>query len=319
MKANGRVFGFLALVLVAVSLIAVANAQGFLRIKNGYFWDPKLGQPWFAKGMAYQTWIADLGEWQTDEQIEYDFREMKKLGINSVRVDFVWKHIEQKGDNQFDFTRYDNLVAVAEKYKIRLFALVGYQWPPDWFPGTPFQEGNNVDPGWLTMHPPGPEPAPPFEPVKKNYSQKWVSDIMSFEHPQGRIQYQEWLKAVGNRYKSSTAIAGWIIGNEFGYIGLWSYRQDGYDPYCQAAFRSWCAKLYNNNIAAANAVWGTTFASFDAIQMPLGYNRDNKLWADVVQWREDSVAGFLAVRDFSHSLEYLFETKFFLFSLELLH
>jgi len=122
--------------------------------------------------MAYQTWIADLGEWQTDEQIEYDIREMKKLGVNSVRVDFVWKHIEEKGDNQFTWDRYDHLIAVAERYDmkyvlssyyfksqhdtyqtllIRIFALVGYQWPPDWFPGKPFQEGNDVDPGWFVF------------------------------------------------------------------------------------------------------------------------------------------------------------------------
>ena len=42
----------------------------------------------YAHGIAYQTWIADLGEWQTNEQIEWDLREMKKIGVNSVRVDF---------------------------------------------------------------------------------------------------------------------------------------------------------------------------------------------------------------------------------------
>jgi len=38
---------------------------------------------------------------------------------------------------------------------MKLFALIGYQWPPNWFPGTPFEEGDDVDPGWYTMHPPG--------------------------------------------------------------------------------------------------------------------------------------------------------------------
>jgi len=67
-----------------------------------------------------------------------------------------------------------------------------------------FQEGNNVDPGYYTMHPPGPEVEPPFVPPQYNYTQKWVSDIMSFENPGGRAQYQDFLKAVGERYKDRT-------------------------------------------------------------------------------------------------------------------
>jgi len=73
-----------------------------------------------------------------------------------------------------------------------------------------------------------------------------------------------------------------------------SYRQDGYDSYCQAAFRSFLQTKYNNSIASANAVWKTSFSSFAAVAMPLGYNRDNKLWADVILWRQQSLGGFLA-------------------------
>lgn len=63
-----------------------------------------------AAGFSYQTWIADLGEWPTYEQLEWDIREMKKMGANSLRVDFVWKHIEEAGDNQFQWDRYDHLI-----------------------------------------------------------------------------------------------------------------------------------------------------------------------------------------------------------------
>jgi beta-galactosidase GanA len=36
----------------------------------------------------------DTGVWQSFDQIDFDLREMKKAQINSIRVDFVWKHIE---------------------------------------------------------------------------------------------------------------------------------------------------------------------------------------------------------------------------------
>jgi len=272
-----------------------------LRKKNNYR---------FAHGIAYQDWIADLGEWQTDEQIDYDLREIAKIGANSVRIDFVWKHIEVE-DNVFQWDRYDRLVDAAEKNGLRLFPLVGYQWPPSWFPGVMFTEGDNVDPGYYTKHPPAPAPAPPFVPPAFNYTQKWVSDIMSFENPAGRAQYQEFLRAVGERYANRTGIGAWIVGNEFGYIGLWSYRQDGYDDYCVAAFRTWLANKYGGDIGAANRQWNTNFASFEVVEMPLGYDRNNKLWADLVLWREGSVASFLgdgaaAIRaaDPNHMLSY---------------
>lgn len=136
---------------------------------------------------------------------------------------------------------------------MKLFALIGYQWPPNWFPGTPFEEGDGVDPGWYTMHPPGsihfvshrsnplsprlpsnktkgPEPVPPFVQWKKFYNHTWVSDIIGFETPNAREQYQQFLVAVASRYKNEKAIVAWIIGNEFGYIGLWRYTAISY--YC---------------------------------------------------------------------------------------
>lgn len=93
--------------------------------------------------MAYQTWSRPLGVWQTYDQIDYDLDEMMKMGVNSIRIDMVWKYIEEKGNNQFDWDRYDYFLQACEKRGIRVFALIGYQWPPDWFPDE-----------WYTMHPP---------------------------------------------------------------------------------------------------------------------------------------------------------------------
>ncbi len=288
--------------VVDITVSLTTPAGNFLTIKDSYFYDPTEGDHWLPHGIAYQTWNRPLGVWQTHEQIEYDLAEMEKTHVNSIRVDFVWKHIEETGDNQFTWANYDYLLEAAARHNIKVFALIGYQWPPDWFPGTPGEEGG--DPGWYTMHPPG------FDWEGVYHSQRWTSDIISFEDSEARAQYTEFLTAVANRYKDNPTIAAWIVGNEYGYLGLWSSKQDGYDPDCENAFRDWLADFYST-IEALNSVWGTTYISFSEVVMPAPYDRDNPAWWDLVQWREESAAGFLAIgakavkdTDINHLISY---------------
>jgi outer membrane protein assembly factor BamB len=264
--------------LAAVS--SEAAFQGFLKMTNGYFYDNVTGKPFIPHGVAYQTWNRPLGVWQTADQLRYDLDEMVKMGANSIRIDIVWQHAEEKGDNQWSWGNYDLLVQECEKRDIRIFALIGYQWPPNWFPDD-----------WYTMHPPETDSEGIYHPTR------WQSDIIGYETPAARAQYAEWISNVCARYKNSKAIAGWIVGNESGYLGLWSGLLDGYDPYCEAAFRTWLAQKYTN-IANANAKWGTTFANFtdvNFVDQYRAYGVEGAIWADMVQWREDSIGSFTAV------------------------
>ena len=154
--------------------LLASNVQGldsFVQIKDGYFCDSKTGAPWIPHGIAYQTWNRPLGVWQTHDQIDYDLDEMVKMGANSIRVDFVWQHIEEDGDNQWKWENYDYLVQAAEARGLRIFALIGYQWPPNWFPNE-----------WYTMHPPGDDPEGIY------HANRWQSDIINYEHPDARAQ-----------------------------------------------------------------------------------------------------------------------------------
>ena len=271
-----------ALVTGVVGLM-VPEAGGFdafIKMKDGYFVDGVTERPWVPHGIAYQTWNRPLGVWQTFDQIDYDLDEMVKMGANSIRVDFVWKHVEQNGDNQFEWENYDYLIQAAEARGIRIFALIGYQWPPDWFPDE-----------WYTQHP------PEFDASGIYHPDRWASDIINYEHPQARAQYAEWFEHVCGRYKDAKAIVGWIIGNESGYLGLWSGLLDGYDPESEAAFRAWCEVKYGT-ISNCNAAWGTEFSSFSNIvfvEQYREYGPEGAEWADMVQWREDSIGSFTAV------------------------
>jgi len=259
---------------------AQAAFTGFVGMTNGYFVDKSTGKPFVPHGVAYQTWNRPLGVWQTPEQLRYDLDEMVKMNCNAVRVDFVWQHAEEKGDNQWSWENYDLLVQECEKRDIRIFALIGYQWPPNWFPDS-----------WYTMHP------PEVDAEGIAHTNRWQSDIIGYETPAARAQYAEWIGTVCARYKNAKSIAGWIVGNESGYLGLWSGLLDGYDPYCEAAFRTWATTKYGT-IANANATWGSSYASFtnvNFVDQYRAYGVEGAIWADMVQWREDSIASFTAV------------------------
>ncbi|MFH0878361.1 MAG: beta-galactosidase, partial [Lentisphaerota bacterium] len=257
-----------------------SQTWGFLGLRDGYFYDKSDGKPWVPHGIAYQTWNRPLGVWQTHEQIDYDLDEMVKMGANSIRVDFVWKQIEELGNNQFVWDNYDYLVQASEQRGLRIFALIGYQWPPDWFPSE-----------WFTQHPPS------FDSEGVYHDKRWPSDIINYEHPQAREQYAEWFQNVCSRYKDSKAIVGWIIGNESGYLGLWSGLQDGYDPESEAAFRQWSMTKYGT-LTNLNAQLGTSYANWTNlvfINEYTPYGPDGAVWANMVQWREDSIGTFTAI------------------------
>ncbi len=268
------------LVLTLACGSAFAALQSFITMRNGYFFDASTGKPWVPHGIAYQTWNRPLGVWQTPEQLRYDLDEIKKMGANSIRVDFVWKHVEETADNSFKWTNYDLLVSECEKRDLRIFALVGYQWPPDWFQDA-----------WYTMHP------PEVDAEGILHTNRWQSDIINYEHPTARSQYSAWISAVCARYKNSKAIVAWIIGNEYGYLGLWSGLLDGYDPQCETAFRTYVTQKYTT-LTNLNATWGTSYTNFNQVGFPeqyRAYGVEGAIWADAVQWRENSIASFTAL------------------------
>jgi hypothetical protein len=258
----------------------VSGMDAFITMQDGYFYDSATEQPWVPHGVAYQTWNRPLGVWQTFEQIDYDLDEMVKMGANSVRIDIVWQHAEEDGPGQFKWENYDYFINACEQRGLRIFALVGYQWPPNWFPDE-----------WYTMHPPEWDGEGIYHP------ERWQSDIINYEHPGARAAYESWIQAVCGRYKDSKAIVGWIVGNEYGYLGLWSGLLDGYDPETEQAFRDWCEAKYGT-IEVANAKWGSEFEDFDEVYFPdqyRAYGVEGAIWADAVAFREDSIADFTAL------------------------
>lgn len=132
MKIEGRIWR--TAWLAALFLLAAAGqAAGFLEIRYGYFWDSAAGEYFVPRGIAYQAWNPPVGADQSFPQLDYDLLEFKKMHANSVRCEMVWGELEV-ADGVHDWRKPDHLVSEAERLGLRLFVLIGYQYPPAWFP-----------------------------------------------------------------------------------------------------------------------------------------------------------------------------------------
>ena len=75
----------------------------------------------------------------------------------------------------------------AEKLGLKLFILIGFQYPPAWF-----------HPEWRGIN-----------------NEGTISDVLNYEHPEAQKRYTNYIGQVTSRYKNRTALGGWILGNEY--------------------------------------------------------------------------------------------------------
>jgi hypothetical protein len=132
LASNASAFGLICVLAWVASAWA---GGGCLEIRQGYFWDPVKQEPFLPRGIAYQLWNPPVGADQSFEQLHYDLVEFKKMYANSVRCEIVWGEVQTgPGAQGYDWRKPDQLVAEAEKLGLKLFILIGYQYPPAWFP-----------------------------------------------------------------------------------------------------------------------------------------------------------------------------------------
>jgi hypothetical protein len=123
--------------------------------------------------------------------------------------------------------------------------------------------------------------------------------MLNYERPEARQIYERFIREVTGRYRNSTAIGGWILGNEYAYFDLWTadHLFVGYDPVSLSAFQRFLRNEYGGDITALNANWDRDYASFDEVAMPAAYPSDRRSGAyhDLIRWRERSIGDYVAV------------------------
>jgi hypothetical protein len=271
-----RLASFLVLLLV-VPCGGIAEAR--LLIRNGYLWDTDEGRYFVPHGFAYQVWNKAVYADQTLAELDRDLAAMQAAGANSLRVEFVWEEIEG-AEGKFDFSRADHLVHRAEELGLKLFILIGYQYPPTWlaqkYPDTIAR---------TTTAP---------------------STILNYNHPEAKAAYSRFIGAVCRHFRQSPAIAGWILGNEFAFYDLWEGGEQkrfvGYDAeWSLPAFRQHLAATYQR-IEVLNATWDTDYPDFSTVPMarvhPPDRNDHTAIrrsgYPDLIRWRKGVIADFIA-------------------------
>src|ERR1035438_2712955 len=110
---------------LAAFLPVPAASQGRVpqvRLKGNYF--QRNGRPFIPAGVHWVPAKAAMQwpmEWDA-ASVEDDFRKMRELGVNTVRLDLVWAWFEPRpGDyNPEAFRQFDYLSSLANRYKIYL-------------------------------------------------------------------------------------------------------------------------------------------------------------------------------------------------------
>lgn len=188
-----RLLAGLLLVPLLLSLPVMAGAA--MSIRNGYLWNEDTGMPFLPHGFAYQTWNPPVFANQTLEEIDRDLAGMREAGANSLRVELVWGEFERQ-EGVYDWSRADHLMQRAGELGLKLFILIGFQYPPAWF-AEKYPEAMAVSAAGKRL------------------------PLLNYSSPQARTAYARSLAAVCSRYRKAPAVAAWILGNEFAFFDLW--------------------------------------------------------------------------------------------------
>ncbi|MDG4474988.1 beta-galactosidase [Thiovibrio frasassiensis] len=279
-RAPKKLHAFFLVAALLIFCLTPCTATAGLTIRQGYFWDTERQEPFIPHGFAYQVWNPPVFATQTLAEVDYDLEGMQQAHANSLRVELVWESVEP-AEGVFRWDQADHLIKKAEQLGLKLFILIGYQYPPSWFVAHyPEAMARTVT---------GPSP------------------LLNYSHPQAKESFARFIAAVCARYKASPAIGGWIIGNEFAFYDLWENKplknQVGYDEQASLpSYRTFLAQTYGGSIERLNTAWGTTFRDFSEVPMARSYPEDrtdhqairNSGYHDLIQWRKQTIADFLA-------------------------
>jgi len=113
--------------------------QGFIRVAsdNWTFEDSATGEPFVPFGCNYYgviVWQPRLFEMFRPSAIDEDFRKMKQLGLNTVRIAFThWLKCDENDPSridEFDLEKFDLMIELARKHGLRLIPVgLGRPWP----------------------------------------------------------------------------------------------------------------------------------------------------------------------------------------------
>jgi beta-galactosidase len=203
---------------------------------------------------------------------EDDFRHMRDLGFNAVKlfVQWRWSH---RGEDRVHFGDLDALMDLAHEHGLGVTLNTLLDMSPLWlFEKHPDAKqinasGQVIEPYTVSHRSIGGHPGP------------------CYSHPGARQDRQRFLTAVFDHFRGQPALSAWDVWNE----PEQSFQQRTpdlktlacYCPHCRAGFVRWLQVKYED-LSRLNAVWGRCYEAWEQVELP--YTGGGL--TDFVDWRE---------------------------------
>lgn len=232
-------------ILILAMLLALSSCfrQRVVMVENDFKSSNKLTQLNFKK--SYILGASYYPEQWKESRWEDDFKKMKELGINTIRMgEFAWSHFEPKA-GKFNFDWMDRAIDQAAKYGISTILCTPTASVPPWLA----QQFTDV----LTANTKGQFQFGSRQGVNPNSS--------NFRDASDRI-----VSAMAKHFGDNPNIIGWQLANEPGHPF------DLYDARSQESFRKWLKNKYQTtdslNNALKTAFWSHEYTDWDQLHLP---------------------------------------------------
>ena len=202
------------------------------------------------------------------------FDEMKKEGVaDVVEIQNRWPRCEP-APGKYDFSNTRRILDEAHKRGIRCFVTFAPLVPPEWMPSifTMNAEGNRFGHTMYLFH--GGRFNLFFSRYARQCARAYLANLVLAvrDHP---------------------ATLGYFYIAEHSCEAPWADWYEGFDPETLGAFRAAMKRRFAD-VSAANAAWGTTFASFDKVRPPaVGEKSSMAFRRDWLVWRRNTVHEFV--------------------------
>lgn len=174
-------------------------------------------------------------------EFDRNFKIMKGLGINAVRVAEIWPGwsvIEHK-PGQYDYEELDRYVEQAWRNGLKVCMGVGINDTPFWlfakYPDLRMREYDGTK------------------------STRRVQSAC-FDHVEYRRHMNAFIESITKRYADNEAVFCWQIGNEIRYNVQYCDC-----PATRIRFREWLKQRYNNDLDSLNKEWGVFYNGWEEI------------------------------------------------------
>jgi beta-galactosidase GanA len=175
------------------------------------------------------------------EEFAADFREMRGLGLNAVRVAEIWPgwDVLEPSRGTYDFADLDRFVDQAGEAGLQVVMGIGVNSPPDWV----FHEMADVR---------------CVDSSGKAANRRVQSG--NHDNPEYRDAMAEFIVTMAKRYGPKREVMAWQMGNEVRYgVG----RPD--NPCTRRRFRDWLMGKFGGDLGALNLEWGTKYATWERV------------------------------------------------------